>query len=173
MGAIATGWLINGLGQRIAQMNGSVAEFYFAYDEAGHLIGKYDGLGNALWETEWIGDLPVALLTPAGRLYIAPDHLGSPHQITDHAGAVVWLWSPDPFGNGAPTGSFAYELRFPGQFFDSATKLHYNYFHDYDPRTVRYIESDPIGLAGGINTWAPRKIVLPGAARIGCKVCGR
>jgi RHS repeat-associated protein len=44
---------------------------------------------------------------------------------------------------------FSYELRFPGQFFDQSTKLRYNYFRDYDPRTGRYIESDPIGLQGG------------------------
>jgi RHS repeat-associated protein len=67
---------------------------------------------------------------------------------------VVWQWNPDPFGNGAPVGSLTYDLRFPGQFFDQATKLHYNYFRDYDPRLGRYIESDPIGLAGGINTYA-------------------
>jgi RHS repeat-associated protein len=98
--------------------------------------------------------LPVAVLAPAGNFYIAPDHLGSPHQITDANGAVVWLWHPDPFGNGDPIGAFAYELRFPGQYFDQATRLHYNYFRDYDPRTGRYIESDPIGLDGGINTYA-------------------
>ena len=153
VGAIGTSWLINGLGQRIAQINVSVPEFFFVYDEAGHLTGKYDGDGNPLWETAWLGDLPVAVLEPAGKFYIAPDHLGAPHQITDASGAVVWQWNPDPFGNGDPSGTFAYELRFPGQFFDQATKLHYNYFRDYDPRTGRYIESDPIGLAGGINTY--------------------
>jgi RHS repeat-associated protein len=62
--------------------------------------------------------------------------------------------TPCPHGQWSPSGAFTYELRFPGQFFDQITKLHYNYFRDYDPRTGRYIESDPIGLAGGINTYA-------------------
>jgi YD repeat-containing protein len=110
VGAIGTSWLINALGQRVAQINGSVPEFYFVYDEAGHLAGKYDGGGNPLWETAWLGDLPVAVLAPAGISYIAPDHLGAPHQITDSTGAVVWQWHPDPFGNGDPTGAFSYEL---------------------------------------------------------------
>lgn len=49
---------------------------------------------------------------------------------------MVWQWNPDPFGNGAPTGAFTYELRFPVQFFDQPTYLHYNYFRDY-PRLGR------------------------------------
>jgi hypothetical protein len=60
VGAIGTNWLINGLGQRIGQTNGSVPQFLFVYDEAGHPAGKYDGNGNPLWETAWLADLPVA-----------------------------------------------------------------------------------------------------------------
>lgn len=44
-------------------------------------------------------------------------------------------------------------LRFAGQYFDTETQLHYNYFRDYDPSIGRYIQTDPIGLAGGVNTY--------------------
>ena len=47
-----------------------------------------------------------------------------------------------------------YNLRFPGQYYQAETGLNYNYFRDYDPQTPRFLESDPIALSGGINTYA-------------------
>jgi RHS repeat-associated protein len=94
---------------------------------------------------------------------IHTDHLNTPSVITDSNGNPVWRWDSAPFGETLPdenpqkTGStrnFVFNLRFAGQYFDRETNLHYNYFRDYDPQTRRYIQSDPIGLYGGINTYA-------------------
>jgi len=73
----------------------------------------------------------------------------------------VWRWDQqEPFGNNVPDenpsglGVFDLPLRFAGQRYDAETGLHYNYFRDYDPNLGIYKQSDPIGLAGGLNTYA-------------------
>jgi RHS repeat-associated protein len=160
----STTYLVNGLGQRVKKSGG--AETFFAYDEAGHLIGEYDGTGAAIEETIWLGDIPVAVLKPNGAggvtaYYIWSDQLNTPRLITDVANNVRWEWANnDPFGNNAANenpsglGTFNYNLRFPGQYYDAETGLHYNYFRDYDPRIGRYVQSDPIGLFGGPSTYS-------------------
>ncbi|RBH52397.1 MULTISPECIES: RHS repeat-associated core domain-containing protein [Pseudomonas] len=67
----------------------------------------------------------------------------------------------DAYGTTAPnedvagTGTLTHILlRFPGQLYDAQTQLNYNYFRDYNPETGRYVQSDPIGLGGGMNTYA-------------------
>ena len=69
----------------------------------------------------------------------------------------MWRWANiDPFGDNKAqaVSGFEYHLRFAGQVYDKETGLHYNHFRDYNPKTGRYIQSDPIGLNGGINTYA-------------------
>ncbi len=59
-----------------------------------------------------------------------------------------------PNGDPNNTGNvFDFPLRFPGQYFDRETNLAYNYFRDYDPGIGRYIQSDPVGLVGGLNSY--------------------
>jgi RHS repeat-associated protein len=109
--------------------------------------------------TFWIGSSVAQ--SPAGVYYVHNDHLNTPRAITNQAGQTVWSWdNTDPFGANAPNenpgglGTFTCNLRLPGQYFDKETGLHYNYFRDYDPSIGRYIQSDPIGLKGGLNTYA-------------------
>ncbi|MEO8165904.1 MAG: RHS repeat-associated core domain-containing protein, partial [Betaproteobacteria bacterium] len=56
--------------------------------------------------------------------------------------------------NPSGLGAFTFNPRFPGQYFDRETNLHYNYFRDYSPDIGRYVESDPIGLYAGLNTYS-------------------
>jgi RHS repeat-associated protein len=99
--------------------------------------------------------------TPAALYYVTPDHLGTPRAITRPTdNRIVWRWdNTEPFGNSPPNenplgvGNFTFNLRFPGQYFDAETGTHYNYFRDYDPAIGRYVQSDPIGLDGGLNTY--------------------
>jgi RHS repeat-associated protein len=89
------------------------------------------------------------------------DHLNTPRLVADAAGTTVWRWDQqEPFGNNpadenpSGLGAFDLPLRLPGQRYDTETGLHYNYFRDYDPSLGIYKQSDPIGLRGGINTYA-------------------
>lgn len=156
---------INALGQRVRKASGSSAT-RFVFDEAGRLLGEYDDTGAVIQETVWLDDLPVATLRPSGGsfaiFYVHPDHLGTPRLVTRATdNQPVWRWdNTEPFGNSAPNdnpsglGVYAYNLRFPGQYFDAETQKHYNYFRDFDPDIGRYIESDPIGLRGGLITYS-------------------
>jgi RHS repeat-associated protein len=88
-------------------------------------------------------------------LTIHADHLDTPRQLTDNTKKVVWNWAYSAFGENQPTNinSTVFNLRYPGQYYDAESKLHYNINRYYDPATGRYTQSDPIGLAGGINTY--------------------
>jgi len=97
-----------------------------------------------------------AAVTQGALYYVHTDHLGTPQVLTDEAGAVVWRALYDPFGKVEIEGASTVQMnvRFPGQYYDRETGLHYNYFRYYDPETGRYLRSDPIGLVGGLNTYA-------------------
>jgi RHS repeat-associated protein len=92
-----------------------------------------------------------------GNFYAATnDHLGRPESLANSAGSVVWRAMNLPFGRVVQSNelSFDFQLGYPGQFFDSETSLWYNWNRYYDASIGRYTQSDPIGLAGGLNTYA-------------------
>lgn len=110
----------------------------------------------------YLDGLPIAIARYAGASttaqlsYIETDHLGTSRLASDAATQVVqWRWDllQTSFGDHPATAlvsGFELNLRYPGQYFDSETGLHYNYFRDYEPRTGRYSQVDPIGVRSGL-----------------------
>ena len=154
--ASSTDYLYNALGQMI-EKSGTLGTTIFMQDEAGHLIGEYNGSGGLVEETIWLGDIPVATLQPNGSggvniYYVHTDHLNTPRKIAQPStGTLAWRWDADPFGTTAPNqnpgglGTFVYNLRAPGQYYQAETGLNQNWFRDYDPAVGRYVEPDPLG----------------------------
>ena len=152
----------NGLGQRVQKDTGTVTAFVYGTD--GQLLGDYQDDGTAIREYVYLNGEPIAQINGAGQaaevLYLHTDHLGTPRRATDAGGTAVWAWDSDAFGAVAANQDVdgngtlvTVPLRFPGQYYDQETGLHYNYFRYYDPSTGRYLTSDPIGLDGGLNTF--------------------
>jgi len=153
----------NGRGERVRKVAG-LNTALFIYDEAGRLLGEHDANGVPRQLFVWMDDQPVAVIDGGTLHYIETDHLNTPRALIDPARNVaVWRWdlngsafgehaaNQDPDADGT---AVTFNLRFPGQYLDAETGLHYNYFRDYEPGTGRYVESDPIGLDGGITTFA-------------------
>ncbi|MBB3759885.1 RHS repeat-associated core domain-containing protein [Xanthomonas arboricola] len=163
-GAVTMNYRYNGRGEQVRRFLGTT-NTYTLYDEAGHWLGDYDNNGAPKQQAIWLDDLPVGLLANTNTLhYVEPDHLGSPRVVIDPTRDVaVWAWSlkGEAFGNTAPNQdpdgdgvALVLDMRFPGQRFDAASGLNQNYFRDYEAATGRYVQSDPIGLDGGISTYA-------------------
>ena len=133
-------------------------------------LGHYQVLGNQ----EYVylptpnGPVPVAMLLYGSVPYaIHTDHLGTPRQLQDAQGQVVWQWPISAYGQVKPGSSgtsllvqpsaavlqlpslFDFVLRYPGQQADEESGLFYNHHRYYDPNTGSYVQADPIGLQGG------------------------
>ena len=140
--------------------------------------GSASGAGRTeyIWlPTEDGSAVPVGMFRNGRFFAIHTDHLGTPRQVTDSTNRAVWQWPYSAFGNNKPTGilkpttsatgaltnqpvllatqtpAAILDLRFPGQMADEETGLFYNYFRNYQPNQGRYTQTDPIGLAGGLN----------------------
>ncbi|MBK8186221.1 MAG: RHS repeat protein [Cellvibrio sp.] len=155
-GALAATYTYNPLGQRVMKTLANGTKEIYHYDEAGQLIAVTDGAGVTTREYIYWGNQLIGFVANGNIYYAHTDHLNTPQVITNQSQQVVWMGDYEPFGKLAANQSNSIEIfsRFPGQYLDSETGNYHNYFRDYDPSIGRYIESDPIGLAGGINTYA-------------------
>jgi RHS repeat-associated protein len=143
-------------GRRLWKEVSGVRTYFFYSDEG--LIGEYDATGqehqtygyepDSLWSTN-----PIYQKKGGVYYYYQNDHLGTPQKLVSSSGAVVWAGTYDSFGNCQVTvATVENNLRFPGQYADAETGLHYNWHRYYDPGTGRYLRTDPFG--NGINLYA-------------------
>jgi RHS repeat-associated protein len=152
----------------------------YVYDEDGTLMADtLTGGASTTWgqSAKYIhlptasGPMPVAAIYGTKHYAIQSDHLNTPRRLIQSDGHVAWQWAYSAFGEEKPTTAsnrFAntdlnqsfgtttvpavtFNLRYPGQYFDQESNLHYNYHRSYSATVGRYTQSDPIGLDGGWN----------------------
>ncbi|HOD72452.1 MAG: hypothetical protein GXX82_10620 [Syntrophorhabdus sp.] len=129
------------------------------------MLGRYEensryrrgsGTPGPLPEHVYLSDMPLAMVQPTDTVYYYhTDHINTPRVMTNSAGTVAWQAAYHGFGHAEVdvSSTITNNLRFPGQYFDAETNLHYNWNRYYDPRTGRYLTPDPIGLEGGIDPY--------------------
>jgi RHS repeat-associated protein len=133
------------------------ATSHYLYDAQGHLIAEADGSSGAiLREYIWLDDMPIAVIDTvadgAPLYHVITDHLYRPIAMYDSTGTQVWSAVWEPFGALlSVSGALALDARFPGQWYQLETGLHYNWHRHYDPTLGRYTQPDPLGLEAGAN----------------------
>jgi RHS repeat-associated protein len=162
-GTLKTEYIYNDAGQRTRKIvhhpDTTTSTIIYHHDLLGNLISETDETGRLIRDYIWMAG-PVAQIDSTGTseslVYLHADHLQTSRLATDAFQSIVWRWEGDVFGDtpAEELGGISINLRYPGQYYDQETGLHYNMFRDYDPSTGRYVESDPIGLNGGLNTYS-------------------
>jgi RHS repeat-associated protein len=161
-----TQYSYNHLRQRVVKIQANGSEIFYQYLPDGRLLTETDANGTVYKHYIWLEQQLLAVVdrtsgsAVAQLLYAHNDHLNTVTSLSNTNGDVVWQAKYTAFGLGNINEdvdndgiNIHFNLRFAGQYHNAESGLHYNYFRDYDPELGRYIQSDPIGLAGGINTY--------------------
>ncbi|WP_031431584.1 RHS repeat-associated core domain-containing protein [Methylomicrobium agile] len=148
----------------------SGSETRYVYDGQDHLLYELAANGSRC-NYVWLGDIPLAVIdqNAAGALTAAyaieTDFANTPRYLRSALPNVnlsqpVWAWPLAPYGN-APAqqdpdnngSQVVFNLRYPGQYYDAESGLHYNHTRYFSPRTGRYLQPDLIKLEGGVNVY--------------------
>jgi RHS repeat-associated protein len=137
-------YLYNGNGQRIKKVAGE-NQIIYHYDRFGNLMAESTTAGVFVEQYIYLGNTRLAAIDGGANLYYyINDHLGTPQKMIDNTSAVVWSADYKPFGEADVTvNTVENNFRFPGQYYDGETGLHYNWHRYYDPGIGRYLRPDP------------------------------
>jgi RHS repeat-associated protein len=166
----AASFVYDAFGRRFSKTDSGSTPILYTYGQDGRLIEE--NANGAITDYLYAGGRPISTLQPSvgpGKPidYILADRLGTPQLATNISGSTVWSTTYQPYGTtGTITGSITQNLRLPGQNTDAETGFNYNLNRDYMPNLGRYLESDPIGIVGGLNPYGyarqnPMKFIDP------------
>ena len=158
-GAIIAAYAYDAQNRRISKTAGEQT-IHYHYDLDSRLIAETLSDGTPVRDYFYLDNEPLAvreyrIQENPGLYYFINDRLGAPIQLITPTGTVVWQAAYFPYGEAeVQVNTISNNLRFPGQYYDVETELHYNWNRYYDPMSGRYISPDPIGLEGGLNLYA-------------------
>ena len=162
-GKLVSTYIYNSEGERIGKVDHTkipAQATYYLYEDK-KLVAELDATGKVQVQYLYLGQRPVIMFNLDSIFFIQTDWRYSPVSMTDEKGREVWRASYSPFGQATIDSDpdhdnqrVSLNLRLPGQYYDTETDTAYNYYRYYDAKAGRFLTSDPIGVAAGLNTYA-------------------
>ena len=162
-GVLRAEYVYNAQGERVQKAlyaNGKRERTFFLYEQH-QLIAEANEHGRVTREYLYLGHHPAVMMAEGKVYWIHTDELGAPWAMTDSLQRMVWSIDYEPFGTSHPNNDpdqdgdrIDLAIRQAGQYEDAESGTYYNLMRDYSPFLGRYLTSDPLGLAGGANSFS-------------------
>jgi len=148
-----TTYTYNAHGKRVSKTLVNGTQFHYIYGAAGKLLAESKN-GRINKEYIYLNGQLVGLYQEESMYYVHTDHLGRPEIVTDKHQNTVWQANNKAFDREVIVDIIGgINIGFPGQYWDEEKHSWHNGFRDYDSTIGRYLQSDPIGINGGVNTY--------------------